>query len=52
MNRFTVRLFAVADGEAGIPLDQWFGAFRNGRPDGAEANLQEEHEFADKPKAA
>lgn len=30
-------------GEAGIPLDKWFGTFRDGLPDGVGAKLKEEH---------
>ena len=39
------RYFECNYGEAGIPLDKWFGTFRDGLPDGAGAKLQEEHAF-------
>ena len=36
------RYFECNYGEATLPLDKWFGTFRDGRPDGAGAKLQEE----------
>lgn len=44
------RYFECNYGESAIPLDKWFGTFRDGTPDGAGANLQEEHQFPNKPK--
>jgi len=41
------RYFECNYGEAGIPLDKWFGTFRDGLPEGAGAKLQEEHQFSE-----
>jgi len=38
------RYFECNYGEAGIPLDKWFGTFRDGLPTGAGAGLKEEHD--------
>jgi sterol desaturase/sphingolipid hydroxylase (fatty acid hydroxylase superfamily) len=37
------RYFECNYGESTIPLDRWFGTFRDGLPDGAGAKLPEEH---------
>lgn len=37
------RYFECNYGEATIPLDRWFGTFRDGLPDGEGAKLAEEH---------
>lgn len=37
------RYFECNYGEATVPLDRWFGTYRDGRPDGAGSNLNEEH---------
>jgi len=39
------RYFECNYGESTLPLDKWFGTFRDGLPDGAGANLQTEHEI-------
>ena len=46
------RYFECNYGESTLPLDKWFGTFRDGLPEGAGANLQEEHLFANRPKQA
>ena len=37
-----VTLGALSRGEATLPLDKWFGTFRDGLPSGAGSNLKEE----------
>ncbi|MCU0786632.1 MAG: sterol desaturase family protein [Verrucomicrobia bacterium] len=37
------RYFECNYGEAGIPLDKWFGTFRDGTPDGEGSKLREKH---------
>ena len=37
------RYFECNYGDATIPLDKWFGSFRDGLPNGAGAKLAEEH---------
>ena len=37
------RYFECNYGEASLPLDKWFGTFRDGLQDGAGSNLKEEH---------
>jgi sterol desaturase/sphingolipid hydroxylase (fatty acid hydroxylase superfamily) len=37
------RYFECNYGESTVPLDKWFGTFRDGLPEGAGAKLQEEH---------
>ena len=39
------RYFECNYGEATIPLDKWFGTFRDGLPDGAGAKLPEAHKL-------
>jgi sterol desaturase/sphingolipid hydroxylase (fatty acid hydroxylase superfamily) len=39
------RYFECNYGEATLPLDKWFGTFRDGLPDGAGAALKEEHDL-------
>ena len=38
------RYFECNYGESTLPLDRWFGTFRDGRPDGAGSKLAEEHQ--------
>jgi len=45
------RYFECNYGEAGLPLDKWFGTFRDGLPEGAGATLQTEHQYATAEKA-
>lgn len=44
------RYFECNYGEATLPLDKWFGTFRDGTPDGAGSKLKEEHKFERKKK--
>jgi sterol desaturase/sphingolipid hydroxylase (fatty acid hydroxylase superfamily) len=39
------RYFECNYGESTVPLDRWFGTFRDGLPDGAGAKLPEEHKI-------
>jgi sterol desaturase/sphingolipid hydroxylase (fatty acid hydroxylase superfamily) len=39
------RYFECNYGESTLPLDKWFGTFRDGLPDGAGSGLQEEHKY-------
>lgn len=39
------RYFECNYGESILPLDKWFGTFRDGLPDGEGAGLREEHTF-------
>jgi len=39
------RYFECNYGEATLPLDKWFGTFRDGLPSGADSKLQEEHKL-------
>ena len=39
------RYFECNYGESSLPLDKWFGTFRDGLPGGAGSELQEEHQY-------
>jgi len=44
------RYFECNYGEATLPLDKWFGTFRDGLPEGAGAGLPEEHDLPGRTK--
>ena len=46
------RYFECNYGESVLPLDKWFGTYRDGLPEGVGAKLQEEHNISGRPGVA